>query len=127
MTAHLAADGAQNGPVTMGYYTRTELAFYYALDDAFTVCDQYFCSVLGPTDPNRLMAMSASIDPAGTNGGPVVQTFTDRLAEYGKLSWQTMPERLLAAGSAGRCTTTRSAWWRSARCRTSRPTTTRCR
>ena len=31
VTAHLAADGAANGPVTMGYFTRSELAFYYAL------------------------------------------------------------------------------------------------
>jgi phospholipase C len=98
MRAHLAADGNQNGPVTMGYFTRQDLAFYYALADAFTVCDGYFCSVLGPTDPNRLMAMSASIDPDGTAGGPVVETFSNRLAEYGKLSWPTMPERLLAAG-----------------------------
>jgi phospholipase C len=98
MTAHLASDGATNGPVTMGYFTRADLAFYYALADAFTVCDHHFCSVLGPTDPNRLMTMSASIDPDGTNGGPVVETFTDRVAEYGKLSWETMPERLLAAG-----------------------------
>jgi phospholipase C len=98
MTAHLAADGAKNGPVTMGYFTRADLGFYYALADAFTVCDHYFCSVLGPTDPNRLMGMSASIDPAGTAGGPVVETFLDRLAEYGKLKWETMPERLLSAG-----------------------------
>jgi phospholipase C len=98
MTAHLASDGATNGPVAMGYFTRADLAFYYALADAFTVCDHYFCSVLGPTDPNRLMGMSASIDPAGTAGGPVVETFTDRLAEYGKLRWETMPERLLSAG-----------------------------
>ncbi len=96
--AHLAADGDENGPVTMGYYNRSDLAFYYALADAFTVCDGYHSSVLGPTDPNRLMAMSASIDPAGVAGGPVVETFTDRPAEYGKLSWTTMPERLLAAG-----------------------------
>ncbi len=54
----------------MGYFTRADLAFYYALADAFTVCDAYFCSVLGPTDPNRLMGMSATIDPAGTAGGP---------------------------------------------------------
>ena len=87
MAAHLASDGARNGPVTMGYFTRADLAFYYALADAFTVCDHYFCSVLGPTDPNRLMGMSAWIDPAGTNGGPVVQTFGDRVAEYGNLSW----------------------------------------
>jgi phospholipase C len=98
MTAHLSADGDTNGPVTMGYFTRADLAFYYALADAFTVCDGYFCSVLGPTDPNRLMGMSASIDPAGEAGGPVVETFTNRVAEYGKLSWETMPERLLAAG-----------------------------
>jgi phospholipase C len=54
--------------------------------------------VLGPTDPNRLMGMSAWIDPDGTNGGPVVQTFTDRVAEYGSLSWETMPEALLKSG-----------------------------
>jgi phospholipase C len=96
--AHDASDGIPDGPVTMGYFTRQDLAFYYALADAFTVCDGYFCSVLGPTDPNRIMLMSATIDPAGTAGGPVVETYTDRLAEYGKLSWETMPERLLAAG-----------------------------
>jgi phospholipase C len=98
MTAHLAADGAANGPVTMGYYTSSDLGFYYALANAFTVCDGYFCSVLGPTDPNRLMGMSAWIDPHGTSGGPVVETFGDRPAEYGKLSWETMPEALLKAG-----------------------------
>jgi phospholipase C len=86
MAAHLSVDGSTNGPVTMGYFTRADLAFYYALADAFTVCDGYFCSVLGPTDPNRLMEMSASIDPAGTAGGPVVQTFSNRVGEYGKLS-----------------------------------------
>jgi phospholipase C len=98
VTAHLAADGHTNGPVTMGYFTRNELAFYYALADAFTVCDGYFCSVFGPTDPNRLMGMSASIDPHGTAGGPVITTASDRVARYGKLHWETMPERLLAAG-----------------------------
>ena len=98
MTAHLAADGATNGPVTMGYFTRAELAFYYALADAFTICDRYHCSVLGPTDPNRIMSLSATIDPGGTGGGPVLQTYTNRVAEYGQLSWETMPERLLAAG-----------------------------
>jgi phospholipase C len=98
ITAHLAADGNTNGPVTMGYFTRSELAFYYALADAFTVCDGYFCSVTGPTDPNRLMAISASIDPAGGNGGPVITTASDRAAMTGTLNWKTMPEALLEAG-----------------------------
>ena len=42
-TNDLSADGTSNGPVTMGYFNRSELAFYYALADAFTVCDNYFC------------------------------------------------------------------------------------
>ena len=87
-----------NGPVTMGYFTRSELAFYYALADAFTICDGYHCSVLGPTDPNRLMTFSASIDPSGAHGGPVITTATDRVAMTGKLNWETMPEALLKAG-----------------------------
>jgi phospholipase C len=38
------------GITTMGYYRqRDTLAFYRALADAFTVCDGYHCSLLGPT------------------------------------------------------------------------------
>jgi phospholipase C len=98
VATHVKVDGAEHGPVTMGYYTRADLPFYYALADAFTVCDAYFSSVLGPTDPNRLMSMSATIDPDGAAGGPVLETFGNRIAEYGKLRWETMPERLQAAG-----------------------------
>lgn len=42
----------------MGYFDRSDLPFYYALADAFTICDAYHCSVFGPTDPNRLYALS---------------------------------------------------------------------
>jgi phospholipase C len=98
ITSHLNTDGDANGPVTMGYFTRSELSFYYALADAFTICDSYHCSILGPTDPNRLYSLSAWIDPAGTNGGPVITTASDRLAMTGKLDWKTMPEALLEAG-----------------------------
>ncbi|MGI8752392.1 MAG: alkaline phosphatase family protein [Acidimicrobiales bacterium] len=99
VTSHLAADGVKNGLVTMGYFNRADLAFYYALADAFTICDGYHCSVFGPTDPNRVMSISASIDPAGTHGGPVVETLVaNRQAYYGKFTWETMPERLSAAG-----------------------------
>jgi phospholipase C len=99
VTTHLAADGASNGFVTMGYFTRQDLAFYYALADAFTICDAYHCSVLGPTDPNRVMSISATIDPAGVAGGPVLETYTsDRQTNYGTFTWETMPEALTAAG-----------------------------
>jgi phospholipase C len=77
---------------TMGYYTRNDIPFHYALADGFTLCDSYFCSVMGPTNPNRLYLWSGSIDPNGTAGGPV----TDN-SETG-YRWTTYPERLQAAG-----------------------------
>jgi phospholipase C len=98
MTEHLAVDGASNGPLTMGYYNRNDLSFYYALADAFTICDHYFCSVIGPTDPNRLYSMSAWLDPAGSQGGPILSTSTTRVERYSTLSWTTMPEQLQARG-----------------------------
>ena len=52
LPAHLAADGS-NGPFTMGYYVRADIPFQGSPADAFTLCDNYFCSVLGPTHPNR--------------------------------------------------------------------------
>ena len=98
VTGHLAADGAANGPLAMGYYTRNDLSFYYALADAFTICDHYHCSVIGPTDPNRLYTMSAWLDPAGTQGGPILSTSTSRVERFGTLSWTTMPEQLQSRG-----------------------------
>jgi len=62
------------GALTMGYYTRAQLPFHWALADHFTLGDAYHCSILGPTHPNRLMATSGTIDPTGRHGGPVVAT-----------------------------------------------------
>jgi phospholipase C len=90
---------ANDAVLSMGYYTRADLPFYYAVADAFTLCDNYFCSVMGPTDPNRLYTMAASIDPAGQNGGPVLQTLVlNRASLFGKLTYTTMPEQLQARG-----------------------------
>src|SRR2546421_1968879 len=92
---HMKSEGVQDGALTMGYYRRGDLAYYHALADAFTICDNYHCSVIGPTDPNQLYLVSATLDPAGRHGGPLVETTTNRV---GKFSWTTMPERLRAHG-----------------------------
>ncbi len=87
-----------DGYLTMGYLAQPDLAFYHALADAFTICDGYFCSVLGPTDPNRLMLMSNSVG-VGQRNGPLLTTLVQtRPEEFGKLSWKTMPEALEEAG-----------------------------
>jgi phospholipase C len=90
-------EGPQHGTMTMGYYRRSDLPFYYALADAFTICDNYHCSVFGPTHPNRLMSVSGTVDPAGQAGGPVLLTHDDSAAVY-SVSWDTMPEVLEDAG-----------------------------
>ncbi|MGO9488972.1 MAG: phospholipase C [Solirubrobacteraceae bacterium] len=95
---HLAVDGSEAGPATMGYYERQDIPFYWALAENFTICDNYFCSVLGPTYPNRLYAMTATLDPEGTNGGPLVETYEDFEYLRGRFTWRTMPEQLTAAG-----------------------------
>jgi phospholipase C len=93
VTAHLAADGVA-GQYTMAYFQREDLPFHWALADAFTICDAYHCSMLGPTWPNRLYLMTGQISPSGADGG----------GQYGNYvpsdgySWQTYPEMLSAAG-----------------------------
>lgn len=98
VTSRLAIN-PNDAVLTMGYYTRADIPFYYGVADAFTLCDNYFCSVMGPTDSNRLYAMAASIDPDGTHGGPLLQTLIfNRSAFFGKLTYTTMPEQLQARG-----------------------------
>lgn len=94
LPAHRAADGA-NGPYTMGYFKREDIPFHYALAEAFTICDSYHCSVMGPTRPNRLYWMTGMIDPEGRGGGPVRDN--PDMAP-GTLRWTTYPERLEQAG-----------------------------
>ena len=70
--AHVQCDGGRmdgffksSGNAAIGFYTADELPFYYSLFDApdAVLCANYFCSILGPTSPNRLYLMS------GTSGG----------------------------------------------------------
>jgi phospholipase C len=94
LPAHRAADGV-NGPYTMGYFKREDIPFHYALAEAFTVCDAYHCSVMGPTRPNRLYWMTGTMDAEGREGGPVRD---NRDMAPGSLRWKTYPERLEEAG-----------------------------
>jgi len=48
-------------PMTLAHYDRKDIPFYYALADAFTVCDQHFCSSLTGTTPNRLFFFTGSV------------------------------------------------------------------
>jgi phospholipase C len=93
LPAHRKADG-QNGPYCMGYYNRDDIPFQYALAEAFTVCDSYHSSVLGPTWPNRMYWFTGMIDPEGLHGGPIL----NNTAPKEGYTWTTYAERLEQAG-----------------------------
>ncbi|HEX5234298.1 MAG TPA: alkaline phosphatase family protein [Silvibacterium sp.] len=98
VTSNLLTEDASLAALTMGYYTRSDLPLYYAVADAFTLCDNYFSSVIGPTDPNRLYALAATLDPDGKNGGPLIQTANNPADFVGRFTFTTMPEQLEARG-----------------------------
>ncbi|MFE0102022.1 phosphocholine-specific phospholipase C [Streptomyces sp. NPDC059009] len=77
---------------TMAHLTREDIPFHYALADAFTICDDYHCSFMGATDPNRYYMFTGHVGNDGKGGGPVLG---NQEAGY---DWTTYPERLEKAG-----------------------------
>lgn len=78
-------------PFTMGYYTREDLPFYYALADSFTVFDQHFCSALTGTTTNRNYFWTGkSFDTDGSR--PCVRN--SEVSYRKEAHWKTFPERL---------------------------------
>ena len=95
----LVAKPKRGLPFTLGHYTRDDIPFYYALADAFTVCDQAFCSSLTGTTANRLLLWTGTIRDGASDTPRVMnaETYYDREA-----SWRTFPERLEDAGVSWR-------------------------
>jgi len=101
------------GALTMGYFTRADIPFYYALADAFTVCDAYYCSIFGPTNPNRLFLFSGTSGLTAGDASEIViknppeeknNNADPKLdsPEFKGLTWPTYAERLQAAGVSWR-------------------------
>lgn len=85
-------------PASMGFYTERELPFYYALAQTFALSDAHFCSLIGPTTPNRFYLMTATSfghvmtagaddTPPDVNGyKPITGTIFDLLDRH-HVSW----------------------------------------
>ena len=83
----------KNMPLTQGFYSREDIPFYYALADAFTVCDQNFCSSLTGTTPNRLYLWTGTVREK-----PEPESYAnvrnENVTDENEASWTTFPERL---------------------------------
>lgn len=82
---------------TMAYYDRRDIPFHYALADAFTLCDHYFCSVPTSTSPNRNYFFSGytGFEP-GTGARAVENSAYDR--GHPGYDWPCIGEILQDAG-----------------------------
>ena len=82
-----ACDGFRKGDnddYALGYYTGDQLPTSSQLVSNFTVCDNYFCSILGPTYPNRFYTHAAATDRvSNTNTQSVLPTIWDELKSAG--------------------------------------------
>ena len=93
----------------MLHYGPGDLPFYYALADAFTICDAYHCSTLTQTYPNRLHLFTGCNGGGTVGGDPMMQNYgedqtpsadmaEDHPLDPAAYHWTTYAERLQAAG-----------------------------
>jgi len=84
---------------TMGYFTRDEIPFQYAVADAFTICDGYHQAIMAPTSPNRMYFWAGTssqwtsnpndyqVDFGPDAGTPEVTTYPELLQNAG-IGWK---------------------------------------
>jgi phospholipase C len=84
------------GARAMGYYDARDLPFYYSLASTFAIADRFFCSLLGPTFPNRFFLL------AGTSDGRIRNDIVlfARPSIFGQLDEAAIPWRVYAGDVA---------------------------
>lgn len=86
-----------NDEFAIRYYAEPDLGFVPAAARAFTTCDHYFCSLLGPTIPNRSYQWAAQSAGIKTNSGMIDGAFRSQ-----GFPWPTIFDRMRAAGLEAR-------------------------
>ena len=89
------------GERAMAYYDESDLPFYYGLARSFAISDQHFCSLLGPTWPNRRFYFAGTSfgvlvnlpsPPEDPNGKPYPNLFT--ALNKAKVPWKVYSQGL---------------------------------
>lgn len=84
---HQMDHGSTTAIEPMQYLTRQDVPVTWALADAYTSCDHWFCSVMGPTWPNRFYWHTGSSGGISNNSLPSMG-----------LTWPSLYNRLQDAG-----------------------------
>lgn len=106
--AHIEEYGLDLAASVMAYHNRRQIPFLYAMADDFALCQKWYCSVMGPTWPNRWYlhaAQSAGETSNNPNGDYSFSLIYDRLAEKGltyKYYYTDLPFLALSSGFGAR-------------------------
>jgi phospholipase C len=87
------AEGSGNDEFALTYYDAGEIEFLHAAAGAYTVYDRFFCSLLGPTWPNRYYKWSAQSGGRKDNSPPL---------ETAGNQWETIFDRAIGRGLSAR-------------------------
>jgi phospholipase C len=87
---------AKGGPTTLGFLSRRDLPYHYALAEAYTIGDAYHCSVMSATGPNRTYLWGGSINASQQNGDFIAYSGGDEMGRF--LPWEAYGETLQNAG-----------------------------
>lgn len=84
--------------VTMAHYAQGDIPLYFKLAKAFTVCDAYFCSHNGATDPNRSFFWTGTCK--GRTSNSYFSSKNDSVSDTdpSRADWKTYPEELEKIG-----------------------------
>ncbi|MFI6319077.1 phosphocholine-specific phospholipase C [Nonomuraea sp. NPDC050556] len=89
---------AAKSQATMTHYTRADLPLQYELADTFTVCDQYHCSVLSSTSPNRNYHVSGHTGYEPGTSKRAIDNAAYSENTHAGYTWSNAGEILQAAG-----------------------------
>jgi len=96
-----------DGARAMGYYDERDLPYYYALARTFAIGDRYFCSLLGPTFPNRSFLLAGTSfghvrNDSGQFGHPSIFESLDAHGISWRVYFNDVPYSALLFGITGR-------------------------
>ncbi|MCA9593133.1 MAG: hypothetical protein KC776_07475 [Myxococcales bacterium] len=107
------ASNNPGGARAMGYYTEQDLPFYYWMAKTFSISDRHFCSLLGPTWPNRFFFYGATawgntkteeINPITADTFKTATKITDQMVNAGK-TWRIYRDGLVSFATVWGLTT----------------------
>jgi phospholipase C len=100
-----ASTGGGNPVACMGYYAADDIPYHWWLAQNFALCDNYYCSHMGPTEPNRLFMISGKIpnnaefiNNPGSPGSAPPWYGTGGTGDPSGVTWQSYADMLTAKG-----------------------------